>query len=122
LLLACSLLLVLGQKLLKGRLHLFLDDGTSPGAPVRPVDVLPIFFILPCPPSIEAFAATLGVSSNSLFCTFSSDLCSRMITFFPLVFQLDLTELALLDCLTQECSSERDYDRLAWHEKSNNLH
>jgi hypothetical protein len=40
-------------KLLEGRVHLFLDLGTSlgayrSGAPVRPVDVLPVFFVLPC--------------------------------------------------------------------------
>jgi hypothetical protein len=75
--------------------------------------MLPVFFVLPCPPSIEAFAATLGVSSSSLSCTFISGLCSPMITFFPLAFQLDPAELALLGCLTQEYLLERDYDRLA---------
>jgi hypothetical protein len=37
LLLACSFLFVLGQKLLESQLHLFLDLGTSLGTPIRPV-------------------------------------------------------------------------------------
>jgi hypothetical protein len=41
---------------------------------------------LPCPPSVEAFSAPLGVSSSSLSCTFISGLCSPMITFFSFSF------------------------------------
>jgi hypothetical protein len=89
----------------------FLMMGHLWGAPVRPVDVLLLRLALP--PSVEAFAATLGVSSSSLSCTFISGLCSPMITFFSLDFFVDPAELSLLDCLTQEYLSERDYDRLA---------
>jgi hypothetical protein len=50
--------------------------------PVRPVDVVTVFLILSCPPSVEV-TETLGITSRGCL---SSCLYSLMIKFFPLAF------------------------------------
>jgi hypothetical protein len=53
--------------------------------------------------------------TTSVVSTETASLSSPMMTFFPLAFQLDPAELALMDCLTQVYPSEKYYDQLSYH-------